>query len=126
MQGQCLGSTKSGARCRAYAIPGSDHCISHDPKRIVELAAYRKQGGSGRSNEARARKRIGKCGRDVVWLTGVVLDAVEESKAGRLDPKIANAIANLARVGFTALGVVDLDQQLVDMRRELAEIRRTS
>lgn len=45
MARQCKAKTKSGARCAAYAVIGSDFCLTHAPERARERAERNKRGG---------------------------------------------------------------------------------
>lgn len=42
---QCKAKKKSGTRCEAYAVIGSDFCLTHDPGRAKERAQRNRAGG---------------------------------------------------------------------------------
>src|SRR5215211_9268617 len=93
---QCSGITKAGKRCNSMALPESDFCISHDPTRIADLAEYRRRGGKGRSNDARARKALSGGFKDVQTAQAVMLMVLAKLNAGQFDVARANAMANVA------------------------------
>lgn len=45
MAKRCAGTTKAGKPCRGYAIEGSEFCVTHDPEKAAERAAWRAAGG---------------------------------------------------------------------------------
>lgn len=120
---QCTGTTKAGKRCSAVALPDSEFCISHDPTRVVELAAYREKGGQGRSHENRAKKSLKGTYQDMAALKGRLITALEKVEGGALEPGQANAMANLARAIVTVAGVADFEGQLTEMRKEIVSLQ---
>ena len=42
---QCKAKTKSGRRCEAYAVAGSDFCLTHAPERARDRAERNRKGG---------------------------------------------------------------------------------
>lgn len=47
---QCKAKTKGGARCGAYAVTGSDFCLTHDPARAKERAERNRKGGRAKAS----------------------------------------------------------------------------
>lgn len=122
VQRQCSAQTKAGERCRSWAMPGTDWCVNHDPKRVVELSAWRKKGGHGRSNASRARKALDPTtGR--LDVAARVLDAMTKVEAGAMQHGPANAIANLARAYIAVVGDSELQTRLDELERTLAELK---
>ena len=124
---QCSGITKAGKRCNSLALPGSDFCISHDPTRVTDLAEYRKRGGKGRSNDARARKALTGGFKDVATAQAVLLQVLTKLYKGDFDPGLANAMANVARA-IDALAKTNataaMEEQLAALARQVAELSR--
>jgi len=122
---QCSGITKAGKRCNSMALPESDFCISHDPTRIADLAEYRRRGGKGRSNDARARKALSGGFKDVQTAQAVMLMVLAKLNAGQFDVARANAMANVARA-INDLAKTNaqatLEQQIADLSRQVAEL----
>lgn len=124
MQRKCKGYKKSGERCSSWALADSEFCIAHDPKRVIELAEYRKRGGAGRSNASRARKQIADL-RNMPGVQTTLLQAIDDLKTGKLEPPVATAIATLARALVAVAGVtsaVTFEEQLAEMRRQMADL----
>lgn len=48
MSSRCAALTRSGVRCRAWALRGSDFCFAHDPDRAADRHAARSKGGRSR------------------------------------------------------------------------------
>lgn len=42
---QCKSKKRNGSRCEAYAVAGSDFCLTHDPARAKERAERNRRGG---------------------------------------------------------------------------------
>ncbi len=121
MADRCIGTNKSGKACSAKPLPGSDRCPWHHPAWAERRKEWSVRGGKGKSNEARARKRLAGVSdmTDVKARLMVALGKVEE---GELEPGPANAMANLARAIATVAGVADFEGQLADLRREVSEL----
>jgi len=119
MQAQCSGTTKAGSACRAPA-QANGFCVSHDPDRNpIELAEWRSQGGKGKSNRARAAKEL-----PDVPLTSADLHAHLGSVflrviAGKVEPNVGTAAANIARVMTEIAKTSDIEGRLIDLERRL-------
>lgn len=125
MEGQCSGITKGGARCRAFVMPGSSFCISHDPSRVVELAEYRKRCGQNRSNSARARRSLGDL-RDLGAVQVALLKALKGLEDGNVEATVATAMATVGRALVAvsqANAVVTFEERLSEMARQIEELR---
>ena len=118
MQATCSGTTKAGTACRAPAL-ASGFCVSHDPDRIVQLAEWRKRGGEGKSNRARAAKELP----DVPLTSGdlhlhlgsVFLRVI----AGKLEPGVATAAASVARAMTELAKTSEIEERLIELERRL-------
>lgn len=118
-QVQCSGTTKAGERCKAWAVAGSRFCISHDPARVVELAEFRRQGGKGKSNKARARKALPAellSMNEVQAYLGVALKGV---LAGKIEPGVATAMANVARAMSTIQTATEIEERIAALEQAL-------
>jgi hypothetical protein len=122
MADRCLGVTKDGNPCGAKPLPGSDRCPWHDPTWAERRQEWSKKGGRGRSNEARARKKLAGDVRDMSDVKARLMVALAKVEEGDLEPGPANAMANLARAIATVAGVADFELQLADLRREVADL----
>ncbi|MDP9364810.1 MAG: hypothetical protein M3Q10_11405 [Chloroflexota bacterium] len=94
--GRCRATTAAGSPCSAQPVRPSGWCYWHDPTIAAEREAARRRGGRGKSNRARAAKAMPApmTPADLQALLGVVLRGVV---AGRVEPGVGNAAANLGR-----------------------------
>ncbi len=89
-------------------------------------AAWRRKGGTQRSNAARARKSLLGDARDLAGVQATLLAAMAKVDAGAMDPGPANALANLARAIATIAERVDFEQRLAALERRAASVRDVS
>jgi hypothetical protein len=111
MQGKCSGTSKRGAPCRAPAPPGSPFCLAHDPARVTDLAAWRRQGGAARSNQARAKRRLpGPL--TPAELQSLMGDTLRKVLAGEVEPGVGNCVANLGRAIVAVREATEHDERI--------------
>lgn len=122
MAGQCPGQNRDGSACSAVPLPGRAWCHWHDPDREALRTESRRQGGLNKSREARARKLLAKGMDSLGDVNDVLKLAMLEVQAGRLDPKIANAMANLAgRIKDLSVGA-ELEARIDELQRQTGDI----
>ncbi len=94
--GKCHAVSRSGRPCGATVVAPSGMCAWHAPEWAERRREWSRKGGEGRSNKRRAAKQIAEpmTPAELQSLLGVVLRGVI---AGRLEPGVANAAANLGR-----------------------------
>ncbi len=108
----CRGTTKGGNSCSARPRPGTDRCPWHSDDLAEQRQAWSRKGGTNSSSKARARRQIpdgAMSAAEICGLLGVVLKAVI---AGRIQPNIANAAANLGRTIIAAQEAAEFDARL--------------
>jgi hypothetical protein len=102
MTNPCAATTKDGTPCRAFVLPGSVFCFSHDP----EFAERRKQrnlnGGHGKGTKTRIRKGLGDDALTMIEVGGLLSRAILKLEAGTIEPGTATAMATVARA-FAAI-----------------------
>ena len=112
MLARCSGTNRDGTSCSGQARPGRTWCSWHDPDLDAQRAGWRRAGGKAKSNAARARKQLP----DNVLTTGEVRGLIGVTirgvLAGRVEPGVGNAVANLARVALTAAEQDELEARL--------------
>jgi hypothetical protein len=119
MVDQCRATTSEGNPCAAKPRPGREWCAWHDPELTDRRQEWSRRGGKGKSNRSRAAKQLpGEMGHDEVlrWV-GLSIKGV---LSGRIEPGVANAVANLARAYIAvreAGAVEDLTQRLDELER---------
>lgn len=92
---QCTATKADGNLCRGWAGQGSDFCLAHDPDRQELATAARRKGGL--KYEPWATEDLGPPPTTHEGLIQTVAEAMQDLRAGRLDPKQADSIAKLAR-----------------------------
>lgn len=118
----CKAKNAKGEPCSA--TPWQDgYCRWHHPEMKDVHRETSRKGGQNRSNAARARKRFQGTIKDYSELQGTLLQAMEDVKAGKLDPGPANAMANLARAVQSLAPVATFDALMTELRAEIAEAK---
>lgn len=125
MVDQCQGKTSEGNPCGARPRPGRPWCAWHDPELANRRQEWSQRGGRARSNRARAAKQLPGVMTNDELLQFVGL-SVKGVLSGRVEPGVANAVANLARAYVTVResgAVEDLAQRLDELERLAARGR---
>jgi hypothetical protein len=106
---QCQKKKRDGKQCRAPALSDKEHCALHaEPGRAKELGS---KGGRRRAvyrPDALKEFAAPKTAADV----GDLLASIIEIRAGKLDPKVANALGYLGTSLLRALEVADVERRL--------------
>jgi hypothetical protein len=120
MVAQCLGTNEKGKPCEAQPVRRSGYCFWHDPALADERDRKRREGGVNRSNKARARKALPAdplSAEEVRSYLGVVfLDVI----SGKVEPGVGTAAANIARALMDVAKVAEVEQQVAELRRDMA------
>ena len=92
---RCRATNQAGKPCAAEPLP-SGWCRWHDPELEEARREWSRRGGHNKSNAARARKALpaGLTPDELHRLLGAVLKSVI---AGRTEPGVGNAAANISR-----------------------------
>lgn len=117
----CTATTKKGLPCRGPATSADGlRCLAHDPERSDQMKIAQAQGGSARSNANRAAKSLPDDLKDVAQM---LLAAMRDVRDGKLDPKVASALASLSNAyrGIFEVGQVDAKLAEIDARLAAAE-----
>jgi hypothetical protein len=91
MANRCNETRRDGQLCMAAARP-SGYCFAHDPALAEARANARRRGGYGCSIAARLRKKLSP---DLSDVLDQLLQALEETYGGQLEPRVAMAMAAL-------------------------------
>ena len=107
---QCQKKKRDGKQCRARALSDEEHCALHaEPGRAKELGS---KGGRRRTvyrPDALKEFAAPKTAADVGDL---LAESIIEIRAGKLDPKVANALGYLGTSLLRALEVADVERRL--------------
>jgi len=102
-------------------LPGSPFCVSHDPSKVTQLAAWRRKGGYASSNKARAKKHLpaDPLSNEQLhaWL-GIVFRGVI---AGRIEPGVGTASSTLAKTMLELFRAIDLESRIAELERRVAD-----
>ncbi|MDP9470566.1 MAG: hypothetical protein M3Q71_07850 [Chloroflexota bacterium] len=115
MDRQCKGANAAGQPCDAKPVRPSGWCYWHDPALEAERIEGRRKGGAARSNRARAKKRLPAESLTLQEVQGLLSVALKGVLAGRIEPGIANASANLARAIAAVTQVAELDARIREL-----------
>jgi len=116
----CTATTKAGNPCQAPATSPDGLCLAHDPARSELMRLGQAMGGSARSNANRASKALPDDLRDVGRM---LLDAMQDVRDGKLDPRTASALASLSNAyrGIFETGTLDAKLAAINARLAAAE-----
>jgi hypothetical protein len=93
----------------------------HDPERQAEIQAARVEGGRNRSRIARVERLVPTTLRPVLSL---LLDVLEETRRGEMDPKVASAVASVAGAIVKVYSSATVEQQIADLQDQVARLAR--
>ncbi len=114
MPATCSATRRDGEPCRTPVVSGSQWCFGHHPDLAEQRTQARRRGGQNRSNAQRVAKLLPQ------RLTPVfqrLEQALEETHDGTLDPKVATALAALARAMATILTAGELEARVRELEQ---------
>jgi hypothetical protein len=107
---QCKHEKRDGKRCGAPALTGQARCAMHtEPGRAAELGS---RGGRRRATYGSAELREFAAPKTAADLRDLLAESIIEIRAGKLDPRVANALGYLGASYLRALEVSDLENRL--------------
>ena len=109
---RCQATAASGKPCSATPRPGHPYCLWHDPAAADERRELSRKGGHGRSNAARARRTLPHDVLTPADLQGVLGRTLRGLIAGKVEPGVANAAANLGRAIVAVREATELEERL--------------
>ena len=119
----CNATRRDGSPCTSPLVGASGPCFAHDRDRQAEMREARVRGGRGKGRLARVEKLVPGTLRPVLAL---LLDALEQTHRGELDPKIATAVAALAGAVVRVYTSATVEQQIADLQEQIATLSRRS
>jgi hypothetical protein len=117
--GGCLASRRDGRPCRSPAVGVSGYCFAHDPGRAPQHLEACRRGGRARS----ARSKPPSDG-ELATLYRQLALAIEEVRAGTLDPRRALALASLVRAMCATLQLGEQRSRFEGLADQLGNGRR--
>jgi hypothetical protein len=119
MPGQCEHRKPDGSPCKATPQAGSAYCFFHDPARDGQRREARRKGAAARNRKPDPGPvedvPLGTVA-DVAVLLG---KTINEVRAGRMEPKVGNAVAVLVGQLLAALRGGALEDRLRRLEEEL-------
>src|SRR5215211_6611309 len=115
----CGAPTKRGTPCAAFALPGRDRCISHDPERAEALAAARSRGGRhcARLRVLQGRRaKLDTPQRLLTFTSNLIHDVVEV----RIHPDTARVALYGCSIARQLIEASDLEARLAALESQLA------
>ena len=107
---QCSHKKRDGKRCRASALTDNANCSLHaQPGRAAELGS---KGGRRRAIHNSGDLREFAAPKTAADLRELLAESIVEIRAGKLDPRIANALGYLGASYLRALEVSDIESRL--------------
>lgn len=116
---QCKATRRDGQPCGAQAQAGREWCYFHDPEKAEEVRAAKSKGGSkvttltvvkpwrGQPDEVTVLKSP-----TTIDIVSLLADTIDEVKAGKIDPRVANAVGYLSGVMLKALEFDAFEERL--------------
>lgn len=121
----CVGTTTSGAPCRATPQTGSDFCFLHDPHKVEEQRRARSNGGNTRAARVLSADTPAKDIKSVADVKGLLSQTIHQVRTGAIDPKIANCLGYLSGILLKAIEVGDIEERLAAMEAVVGQSQRT-
>jgi hypothetical protein len=107
---QCKHKKRDGERCKAPALTGQARCAMHaEPGRAAELGS---RGGRRRAASTSGDLREFAAPKTAADLRDLLAESIVEIRAGKLDPRVANALGYLGASYLRALEVSDIESRL--------------
>ena len=107
---ECQKKRRNGAPCAAHALAGKKHCALHAaPSKAAELGSRGGRRRTGYRQDSLKEFAAPKTGADV---RDLLAESIVELRAGKLDPKVANALGYLGTSLLRALEIADIEQRL--------------
>ncbi len=117
MDDRCQAINQSGEPCGA-AHYRNGFCRWHDPDLAAERRVWAAKGGRQSSNRARVKKALPdgmKTMQEIQTILSVTLTGV---LSGRIEPGVANAMANVARAIRDIAGAAEMEERIAELERQ--------
>lgn len=105
----CQGVRLDGEPCGSVITGPSGYCFAHDPETVEDRLHARQRGGYGSSKLNRARRLAPPA---LVPVFDRLMEALEQTHRGILEPARAQAIASLSRAAVTVITAGELEARV--------------
>jgi hypothetical protein len=111
----CRGTRRDGLPCTVKALQ-SGFCFAHDPGLAAKRQAAYASGGTNKGTAQRLNKLMPASLKPVL---ATLLQALDETHSGELEPKQASAMASVASAIGRLYGLAEMEQRLSDLERKV-------
>ena len=112
---QCLKKKQDGTPCKARALTGKNCCAFHcEPGKAAELGS---RGGRRRAVHAPEDLKAFQAPKTAADLRDLLAQSIVEIRAGKMDPRMANAISYVGTGFLRAVELADIEQRLETLER---------
>lgn len=112
---RCTAVSKSGEPCNATPVPGDTRCAWHAPAWAEKRRQWSAKGGAARSNRVRAKKRLPAETLSLTEVQAFLSYTLKATLAGKIEPGVANAVANVARTMTTVVQAGEVEERLREL-----------
>jgi hypothetical protein len=105
----CEATRKDGTPCRTQVVGDGRFCFAHEPALHEKRTQARRKGGQNRATARRLQKFMPA---SLVPIYELLEQALTDVLAGDLDPRQANAAANLGRALVVVLEHGELEERI--------------
>lgn len=124
----CASARLDGQPCQAKSLPGEAFCWAHHPAYQERRREGQRRGGQAKATAARAAKAWAVAGREIPddALPLILKALIVDVRAGAVEPAVAGAIANLAKVSLGLKSDLELEQRISALEDAARESRGPS
>ena len=116
---QCRATKLDGERCRGNAVDDEGLWFVHSPQLAEQRREGAVRGGKGRTNLIRLSRMMPE---RLAPVYERLEEVIEQLHKGKLDPRIAHAMAAVARVMVSVVEAGELEQRLRELEEKSAAI----
>ncbi len=113
---RCQATNLAGKPCSAQ-VWRDGFCRWHHPELADDRRSWSAKGGASRSNSARARKKLSGDMKDLAGVKAMLLEGMEQTKAGEMEPNILTALSTAARAVVAVSGAGEIEERLAALER---------
>jgi hypothetical protein len=119
MDTKCQATNQQGQSCSAQHYRDG-WCRWHHPELAEQRRIWSAKGGAGRSNKERAKKGLPDQVLALIEVPGLLSVTLKGVIAGRIEPGVGNAAANIARALNEIGKSADMETRMSEIERRLA------
>ena len=121
---RCTATKRDGTPCRSFAV-ADGWCQAHHPERTEAHREATRRGGESRSATRRAARAWAMTGEQIRQddLPAILRACLLDVRLGKIEPGVAGAIANLARVSVQLTADLELDARLQRLEQAAGIVR---